>query len=90
MRIRSSLPTDNNGNALHDPLSYFYISNGPTEAEQDDDIKYYLGIAHDGSWYIRRSIYSTGTERFCRGYVDYVGAWANKAIQAYDYFDEIF
>jgi hypothetical protein len=90
MRLQNTLPKDLDGYPVPDPLSFYQVSNGPTAAEAADDIQYFLGVAHDGSWHIRKRTISTGTERFCRGMTDYVTAWADRASQTYDYFDVIF
>jgi len=81
---------DSNGKAIGDIISQFIITDGPTEAEMEDDILYYMGVSFDGSWMIRKRTVSTGTERFAFGRGDCVTAWANKASQTYDRTNIIF
>lgn len=73
-----------------DPLAAYKAADIPTVAEAADDIKYYGFIDHSGSWYILRTVDSSGTQRFARGSSNYDTAWAARVSQIYTYYDLVF
>lgn len=51
----------------------------------------YFGFLDTGSeWYILRRAISTGQMRFCKGSASYTAAWTNRALQSFDYYNNVF
>lgn len=84
--LRSGTTFDDNGHVVADVTSRYVITDGPTAAESSDDILYYLGVAADNSWMIRKRTISAGTERFTIGRTDGATAYlpANRVSLTYD------
>jgi hypothetical protein len=51
---------------------------------------YTLNLKTDGSWYIARYDGQNKLFLYCKGASNYLTAWANKATQTYDYFNNVF
>lgn len=88
--LHHAFAVDANGHVTGNPIAGYIVTDGPTLAEAANDILYYLGVAPDGSWMIRKRTISLGTERFASGRGDAATAWANKASQTYDRTNVIF
>ena len=51
----------------------------------------YVGyVDPDGAWYIMEFNNASGTARYVKGSSGYTTAWTNRAIQSYDYYNEVF
>ena len=80
------LPTDQAGNALHDPLSAYKIADQDVAA----DPQYYGFTAADGAWYILCQLVASNAFRYAAGGSGYRQAWLNRGSLGYDYFDKTF
>lgn len=80
------LPSDANDRAVHDPLSYYKLS----DADDAADPQYYGKLTVDGAWHILKISSGGAVHRYAAGLKNYTTAWANRASLGYDYFDIIF
>lgn len=85
--MRTIYVTDVNGHPVHDPTSFYAIS----DIDDASTVQYFGFLAVDGRWYIQKYDTTAKTFRYTSsGTVAYATAWTDRASLTYDYFSEVF
>jgi hypothetical protein len=58
-----------------------------TDIDDSADPSYYGFVEKDGRWFIMQRTDATGSYRYMAGSSDYATNWGNRAILAYDYYN---
>jgi hypothetical protein len=81
--MRTVYATDNNGHPVHDPTSFYAVSDAGT-------VQYFGFLSEDGRWYIQKYDTTAKTFRYTTANSAYPASWTNRASLTYDYFSEVF
>ncbi len=75
-----------NTTAITDNLSQYKVN----DLDDVSNPRYYGYVEKGGAWYILKEDISAKTYRYTKGTSGYTTAWANRASQTYDYYDNTF